>query len=395
MKERKPKILILSDFYLPGFKSGALRTIANMVERMSDEFDFWILTGNRDSDGDQSRFADVRLNQWQKFGKATVFYGAPDQLNLKNIGKIVAEAAPDAVYLNSFFSALTVKFLLLRRLGKIGGFPVVLAPEGEFSKGAIALKARKKKSFLTLALPFGLYDDLIWKAVSNGEKEDIVREIGERGEILIAANMPPRTILENFKIESKPPKKSGEARFVFLSRVSPKKNLKFALELLKNVSGQAAFDIYGSIEDEKYWAECEKLIERLPETVKVNFQGAVSYEQVAETFGKYHFFLFPTLGENFGHVVIESLAAGTPVVLSDQTPWRNLEKENIGWDLRLEDVSIWRNVVQRCVEMSETVFYEMANSARGFAVDWLAAPEIETANRQVLRRAVEISKVKK
>lgn len=395
MKERKPKILILSDFYLPGFKSGALRTIANMVERMSEEFDFWILTGNRDSDGDQSRFADVRLNQWQPVGKATVFYAAPDQLNLKNIGKIVAEAMPDAVYLNSFFSALTVKFLLLRRLGKIGKLPIVLAPEGEFSKGAIALKARKKKSFMTLALPFGLYDDLIWKAVSSDEKEDIVREIGERGEILIAANMPPRTILENFKIESKPPKKSGEAQFVFLSRISPKKNLKFALELLKTVSGRAIFDIYGSIEDEKYWAGCEKLIEKLPETVKVNFQGAVSYEQVAETFGKYHFFLFPTFGENFGHVVIESLAAGTPVVLSDQTPWRNLEKENIGWDLRLEEISIWRNVVRRCVEMSETEFYEMANSARSFAVNWLAASEIETANRQVLRRALEISKVKK
>ena len=366
-----------------------------MVERMSDEFDFWILTGNRDSDGDQSSFADVRLNQWQPVGKATVFYVAPDRLNLKNIRKIVAEAAPDAVYLNSFFSALTIKFLFLRRLGKIGKLPIVLAPEGEFSKGAIALKARKKKSFLTLALPLGLYDDLIWKAVSSDEKEDITREIGERGEILIAANMPPRTILENFKIESKPPKKSGEARFVFLSRVSPKKNLKFALELLKNVSGQAAFDIYGSIEDEKYWAECEKLIERLPETVKVNFQGAVSYEKVAETFGKYHFFLFPTLGENFGHVVIESLAAGTLVVLSDQTPWRNLEKENIGWDLTFDDGSIWRNVVQRCVEMSESEFYEMAGSARSFAVNWLASPEIETANRQVLRRALEISKVKK
>ncbi|HEX8396183.1 MAG TPA: glycosyltransferase [Pyrinomonadaceae bacterium] len=395
MKERKPKILILSDFYLPGFKSGALRTIANMVERMSDEFDFWILTGNRDSDGDGSSFADVRLNQWQPVGKATVFYAAPDRLNLKNIGKIVAEAAPDAVYLNSFFSALTVKFLFLRRLGKIGKLPVMLAPEGEFSKGAIALKVRKKKSFLALALGFGLYKDLIWKAVSSDEKEDIVREIGERGDILIAANMPPRTILENFKIESKPPKKSGEARFVFLSRISQKKNLKFALELLKNVSGRATFDIYGSIEDEKYWAECEKLIQRLPETVKVNFQGAVSYEQVAETFGKYHFFLFPTLGENFGHVVIESLAAGTLVVLSDQTPWRNLEKENIGWDLTFDDVSIWRNVVQRCVEMSETEFYEMANSARGFAVNWLASSEIETANRQVLRRAVETSNVKK
>lgn len=32
-------------------------------------------------------------------------------------------------------------------------------------------------------------------------------------------------------------------------------------------------------------------------------------------------FFFPTLGENYGHVIIESLSAGTPVLISDQTPW--------------------------------------------------------------------------
>lgn len=391
----KPRILILSDFYLPAFKSGALRTVVNMVERMADEFEFWILTGNRDSDGETSRFTNVRLNQWQQVGKARVYYAASESLNLRNIGRIAAEVEPDAIYLNSFFSALTIKFLLLRRLGKIAGLPIVLAPEGEFSKGAIALKAVKKKSFLALALPLGLYRDLLWKAVAEAEKEDILREIGHRGEILIAPNMPPAKILENFEIEFKLPKKSGNARFIFLSRISPKKNLKFALEQFMNVDGQATLDIYGSIEDEKYWSECQKVIKRLPATVKVNFQGAVSYERVAETFAKSHFFLFPTRGENFGHVVIESLAAGTPVILSDQTPWRELEKENVGWDLPLADELKWRNSVQRCVEMSEAEYKEMARSARNFAVDWLAAPGIETANRQVLRRAVSGSKVKK
>lgn len=395
MSRGKPKILILSDFYLPAFKSGALRTAVNMVERMSDEFDFWILTGNRDSDGDASRFAGVRLNQWQPVGEATVFYAAPESLNLKNIGKIVRAAAPNAVYLNSFFSALTVKFLFLRRLGKIGKLPVVLAPEGEFSQGAINLKAGKKKTFLKLALPLGLYDNLRWKAVSQAEKEDITREIGERGEVLIAANMPPRTILAGFEIKSKPPKKSGEARLVFLSRISPKKNLKFALELLSKINGRATFDIYGSIEDEKYWAECENIIKKLPETIEANFRGAVAHEQAAETFSQYHFFLFPTLGENFGHVVIESLAAATPVILSDQTPWRDLTTEKVGWDLPLDNVSEWSEILQKCVEMPAKEYGEISGSARRFAVDWLAAPDVETANRRVLRRALEDSTVQK
>lgn len=389
MNGEKPKILILSDFYLPGYKSGALRTIVNMVERMSDEFDFRIVTGNRDSDGDASRFSEIRLGEWQSVGNAQVFYAASEWFNFKNLRKLISETAADAIYLNSFFSPLTIKFLTLRRFGKILPAPVVLAPEGEFSKGAIQLKAKKKQLFLKTVLPVGLYKNLVWKAVSDIEKADIIREIGERGEIMVAANMPPRIIFENFELEFKPRKSAGELNLIFLSRISPKKNLKFALELLKSVNGRIHFDVFGSLEDEDYWAECQKVIREMPENVSVNFLGSISYDEVAETFSRYHFFLFPTSGENFGHVVIESLAGGTPVLLSDQTPWQNLKKHGAGWVIPLAEVSVWEKVLQNCADMSETEFLETARKTREYALSWLSAPEIENANREVLRRAVK------
>lgn len=43
----------------------------------------------------------------------------------------------------------------------------------------------------------------------------------------------------------------------------------------------------------------------------------------------------PTQGENYGHVFIEALSSGTPILLSDQTPWRNLKDKGIGWDIPL------------------------------------------------------------
>ena len=58
------KILLLVGNYLPGFKSGgALRSTVNMVERLGDEFEFWIVTSDRDI-GDTSGYSGVNKNKW-------------------------------------------------------------------------------------------------------------------------------------------------------------------------------------------------------------------------------------------------------------------------------------------------------------------------------------------
>jgi glycosyltransferase involved in cell wall biosynthesis len=392
--DNRPKILILTDLYLPGFKSGALRTLVNMVERMSDEFNFYIVTRNHDSDGDRSRYERVKMLEWQQVGRAQVFYAAPDWFNLKNIRRVLQDVAPDAVYLNSFFSSITVKFLTLRRLSKLEDLPVVLAPEGEFTPGAFEFRARKKKTYLALTTPLGFFKNLIWKAASKEEEADVYRMFGREQKVFVAANMQPRTILENYTAEIKPAKQPGAARLVFLSRLNEKKNLRFALELVKSAGGEIIFDIFGSIEKAAVWSECENLIRQMPPNAKVEYRGAIEHEAVARTLAGYHFFFLPTFGENFGHVVIESLAAGTPVLLSDQTPWRALETASIGWDIALDDREKWENVLQECLALNDGEYQAMAARARDYAVRWLAMPEIENANRAVLRHAVSPNKIK-
>jgi glycosyltransferase involved in cell wall biosynthesis len=41
---------------------------------------------------------------------------------------------------------------------------------------------------------------------------------------------------------------------------------------------------------------------------------------------EYDFFVLPTIGENFGYVFLEALAAGCPLITSDRTPWTTLRK---------------------------------------------------------------------
>ena len=148
-------------------------------------------------------------------------------------------------------------------------------------------------------------------------------------------------------------------------------------------------DVYGPIEDEPYWQECKALISRLPDRITVTQCGSVPYEQVAMTMARYHFFLLPTLGENFGHVMTEAFSAGCPVVISDQTPWRNLEERHLGWDIPLERKDLWIAALQKCISMDALEYERLSNSARKYAVDWLAAPEIVHANAYVLDRALE------
>ncbi|MBV9210517.1 MAG: glycosyltransferase family 4 protein [Acidobacteria bacterium] len=386
------RILIFSDYYLPGYKSGgAMRTIVNMVERLGDRYDFHVLTRGFDV-GEKDFYPDIKINDWNKIGKSKIFHAAHGQLNFATIRRVIKEAEPDAVYLTSFFSPLGIKFLTLRRLGMTPDVPVILAPEGEFSPGALQLKATKKKIFRKLAFPGRLYRDLIWKAASEPEREDVRRVAGEGCEIFIAPNMPPRVILESYAFEQKPLKREGAARLVFLSRVVPKKNVLHTLELLPSIEGEIVFDIYGPLEDEAYWNECQQLIAKMPPNIKVTHRGSIPYEAVAETMTGYHYFVLPTLGENFGHVMPEAFSAGCPVLISDQTPWRNLSEKNIGWDLPLERADLWREALQECVKMSGAEYERQSRAARRFAIDWLAAPEIVAANARVLDRALEQKK---
>ena len=117
------------------------------------------------------------------------------------------------------------------------------------------------------------------------------------------------------------------------------------------VRGEVRFDIYGPTVDAAYWTRCLEAIARAPQNVRITYQGAVPHVQIAGVFAKHHFFVLPTFTENFGHVILESLFARCPVVLSDKTPWRDLARLRAGWDIPLDDVTRWKTVLQGCVDM--------------------------------------------
>ena len=396
------RILCVTDWYLPAYKAGGpVRSVSNLISALAGpEFEFYVLTRDRDL-GENSPYASVPLETWINRGEAQIFYTADHSLS--NFRRRINEVKPDIIYINSFFSSFARKVLLLRRMGLIGSSLVVVAPRGELSPGALQLKWPKKKLYLRFAAAIGLCRNLLWHATAELEKNEIASLLSEfhlekgsreetSGHIHVASNIPGAG--SDGTTERSVQKKPGQVSFLFISRISPKKNLAFALELLASVRGEINFDICGPVDDPGYWRICQALIARLPGNVQVRYLGPVPHHEVQQKFSQYHFFLFPTFSENFGHAIAESLSAGCPVIISDATPWRDLERKNVGWDLPLGDRDRWLRVLQQCAELDAEAYRAMAAACESFFREWARSPAILQENVELFRRALAQSSAK-
>lgn len=382
---KKPKILILCDYYLPGYKSGGgMRTIVNMVERLNDKFEFWIITRDHDGKLDKEQYKTVRINEWNTVQEAQVFYLSKNNVRISKIRELILQANPDSIYTNSYFATLAIYVLQLRKLMLIPKLNIIVAPCGELSEGALQLKPGKKKLFIGFSKISQLYKDIFWKASNEQEKAEIEKVKGKGGKIFIAPDLPPRTIFEDYSQELKPKKTIGEARMIFLSRFMRKKNFKWLLEILKSVKGNLTIDIYGPLEDEVYWEECLNIIKTLPSNVKIEAKGSIPHEKAVETLFNYHFFILPTLGENFGHVFVEALASGCPLIISDRTPWLNLQDDKIGWAIPLESPDQWLETLNYCLSLDNLSYSKISINARKYVADWLKDYKIEESTLRVL-----------
>jgi glycosyltransferase involved in cell wall biosynthesis len=315
-------------------------------------------------------------------------YIAPGLRGIRQLLRVLQAGKYDALYLNSYFSPwFSLLPLIWRRLGIIPRKPTILAPKGEFSPGALGLKAVKKKAFRWGARWAGLHRDVLWQASTVHEKTDILRALSAmriaEEQIHTAADIPADSIPVRSNRDC--PKSPGKLRVVFVSRICPKKNLLEAIEILRHARGEITFDIYGPQEDLSYWRQCERAMQSLPSQVTARYRGTLHPDQVPEIFSQNHAFLFPTCGENFGYVIIESLAAGCPVLISDRTPWRNLESAGVGWDLPLERPERFQTALARLVAMDGETHRKMSGAASGFAARYIASGEDVEMNRQLFR----------
>lgn len=120
---------------------------------------------------------------------------------------------------------------------------------------------------------------------------------------------------------------------LFLSRVHVKKGINFLIEAvaaLKDELDGYVVKIAGPGE-ESYINELKELAKRLRVDDRVEFVGSVFGDRKFDLYREADVFVLPTHSENFGIVVTEALACGTPVITTKGTPWEELETYHCGW----------------------------------------------------------------
>lgn len=366
----KPIILIFSDWFTPAFKAGGpIRSIVNMVERLKDDFDIYVFTRDRDLH-DTVPFQGITTDQWIDADGFKIQYYSPGKLNFRKVKSLLHVIQPHKIYLNSMFSNMLYPLLVASSTGKI-----ILAPRGMLKPSALAVKPIRKFLYLSLLKTLGIEKQICFHATSEEEVIDIKRVFPLANKIKVAANLPIR-VSDHLKPITK---SKGELKMIFVGRIHPIKNLLFLLEAIEALFfdiGKSVSDdhlqltIAATVDDGDYWHKCQQVISGLEKYVSVNLHLDCPHDQVMELISASHLFVLPTQGENFGHAIFEALAVGCPVLISDQTPWRDLQSSNAGFDLPLSDRSGFTEAMKTFANMDNQEWQQYRKGAVGLALKY-------------------------
>jgi glycosyltransferase involved in cell wall biosynthesis len=343
----RPTVLVLMGSFWPGGDaSGPNQSLRGLCAGLGEAFAFRILARDRPF-GARARMAPAP--GWTDTGFAQVAYLEIGRFGARGLRRLLRETPYDLLLLNGFFDReFTLPVLIMRRLGLIPRRPVLLSPRGEFGGGALSLKSRVKRAWLAVVRLAGLLDGVVLHATSEEEASDIAARLAFAPRAQVAANVRP--IFDRPAAPATRP--DGPLRLVFLGRVTAVKNLGYALQTLKWVDAPLIYDIFGPISDRAYGKACEAMAATLPPHVQVRFMGEIANADAPATLAAYDLMYLPSRGENFGHAIFEALAASTPVLISDRTPWRDLESRRAGFDLPLDDPRAFAAAIDRMAALS-------------------------------------------
>ncbi len=355
------RILVFIDWFRPAYKAGGpIQSVVNLVNKLQ-EFDFWICTSDKDI-GSTSSLDNIALNQWSNYSNnCQVIYISAEKRNKSFFSKIFNEVNPSVIYFNSMFS---MHFTLMPYLTlKKKNTKLILAPRGMLGSGPLSSKAFKKKLFIQSSKITGLFKKVYWHVSSQIEANDVKNSFGNSAKTIIAPNL---SISNKIGLKHSE-KKVGTLNLFTISRIARIKNIHRTLAFLKSkLNGEVHFHIYGPLEDDSYWKECLHAISALPKNIRVIYHGELHPNEVQQTINAFHFLMMPTEHENYGHSIVESFLACKPVIISDQTPWKNLEKKNVGWEIPLGNPEKFVQVIQRALDMNQEDYSRMSENALNY-----------------------------
>ena len=357
------RVALFVDWFLPGFKAGGpIRSVENIIANLGEQVEFDIITSVYDA-GSKTPYNTVVADKWIDAKNYRIIYLTKKSQNIGNLKKIIDDGRYNVLYLNSMFSYNYSILPLLVGLQSKRNIKIVVAPRGMLQKKALTRRPVRKHLYLFCLKLLRVNKKIIFHACSQSEEIEIIHVFGRKSNVRIIPNFV-KPVKDSYTPITK---ETGKIRLVFISIIQFMKNLNFFIDCLSGIRGEILFDIYGPSQQQDYFEECVKKAAKLKENCSINFKGAIQNERVPAILSNYHFFILPSFGENFGHAIFEALSCGRPVIISDHTPWQDLQKHKAGWDLSINEPDKFIAIIKSCIEMRQMEYNEWSRGAHEFA----------------------------
>jgi glycosyltransferase involved in cell wall biosynthesis len=377
-KTGKKKVLIMIDWFWPGYKAGGpISAAVNFVHYLQHDYELYIFTTDRDLH-ETEPYTGIVTDTWVSYEQAKVYYCSPAHLGYKQVKTVIGTIQPHYIYLHSLFSKYFTIYPLLLGRQRAFNAAIVLAPRGMLKSSALQFKVFKKKLFLQAFKMLGLHKHVFFQATDTTELNDIQKHFGNVS-VTLAPDFPE--FVKGYPGSTK--KERHDIRIIFVGRIHPIKQPDFLIQLLPQLTGSVLLTIVGNEEDQLYANKCRQLSDALPANVQVIFKGGIPNKDLPAAFAQHHIFALPTRGENFGHAIFEALANGKPVLISDQTPWRQLPEHHAGWDLPLHAQASFVQALANVSAMDQQEYNTWSKGAWEFARHFTEQSDITTTYKNL------------
>ncbi len=339
------RVLIFPGGYVPGTKYGGILTSKqNFVEVFGNDLEIYVVAANHDYK-EKEPYQNI-VSGWNNVGKAKVLYVSDEEVNASRLEEILSDIRPDMLYLSGTITSYfrLNRFLIL--LANQKQIPTLVSSDGDICTNALKIKIYKKAVAIVLVRVLRAYKNVFFQSTSNEETINLKKYLGIKGKMIFEVTNVPGVRREcKHQVKQK-----GTLRTVFVSRICRKKNLIGAIKSVSQSKADITLDIYGPIEDEDYWDECKRLIADTCSFEKIKYIGQLDPRMSKEIYSKYDCLLFPTMSENYGYVIEESLLCGCPVITTrGVTPWDDID----GMAGYVENLGDTEGICHRLEELAE------------------------------------------